>query len=116
MIIDFILYNVMSILFHIIFVILGYIFSKSNLPCLYAAALILPYFHIEDVFMTGFVAEKCKIPRVGVNAYHPSGLHYPEVNPQDTLMHYITPRAKYQIHSVVMFQLFFKNSSTLDMF
>ena len=102
-------------LYHVLFPTLGYIFSRSNLPCLYAAALVLPYFHIEDVFMTGFVAEKCKIPRVGLHGYHPSVINYTEVSPEDTLMHYITPRAKYQIHSVVIFQPFFNNSSTLNM-
>ena len=111
-----ILYHTMYMVFHINSVILGYLFSRSNLPCLYAAALLLPYFHIEDVFMTGFVAEKCKIPRVGFNGYHASVINYTEVNPEDTLMHYITPRAKYQIHSVVIYQLFFKNTSTSNMF
>ena len=101
---------------YIAFVILGYIFSRSNVPCLYAAALLLPYFHIEDVFITGFVAENCKIPRVGVNGFHASAINYTEVNPQDTLMHYITPRAKYQIHSVVIYQLFLKNTNTSNMF
>ena len=56
--------------------------------------------------MTGFVAEQCNITRVGFDGHHPEIINYHQVRPQDTLMHYLTPKAKYQIHTVVVSQLF----------
>ena len=56
--------------------------------------------------MTGFVAEKCSIPRVDLKGFHPEMLNYTQVSPHDTLMHYIKPREKYKIHLVVITQLF----------
>ena len=73
---------------------------------MYAAALSLPYFHIEDVFMTGFVAEKCNISRVNIPSHHPEAIDHTQVNPEDTILHYITPEEKYKIHSVVISQQF----------
>ena len=90
--------------------ITGYIFSRNIFPCLYAAALSLPYFHIEDVFMTGFVAEKCNIPRVNIPSLHPGVTDHSQVRPEDTLLHYITPEEKYKIHSVVISQQFSVNN------
>ena len=40
-----------------------YLVKHSAVPCLYAQALKLPLFHIEDVFITGFVAQKCNLTR-----------------------------------------------------
>ena len=93
------------------FFISGYIFSRNNFACLYAGALTLPYFHIEDVFMTGFVAEKCNIKRVNIPSFHPAAIDHTQVSPEDILLHYITPEEKYKIHSVVIFQQFFANNS-----
>ena len=105
--------NYLSILLFIIFLILGYIFSRRNFPCLYAAALTLPYFHIEDVFMTGFVAEKCKFRRKNIPSFYPAIIDHTQVSPEDTFLHYITPEEKYRIHSVVMYQQFFANDPNL---
>ena len=105
--------NYLSILLFNIFLILGYIFSRSSFPCLYAAALTLPYFHIEDVFMTGFVAEKCKFRRKNIPSFYPAIIDHTQVSPEDTFLHYITPEEKYRIHSVVMYQHFFANDPNL---
>jgi hypothetical protein len=36
----------------------GYILPWWTLPCLYQQSLVLPYFFIEDVFLTGWVGKK----------------------------------------------------------
>ncbi len=40
------------------------------LACLYSACLRLPFFHINDVFVTGFAAEACGVGRVGHEGFH----------------------------------------------
>ena len=92
----------------------GYIFERSGLPCIYAAAITLPYYHIEDVFITGFVAEACKIPRVELTGHHPGRINSTQVKPgTDTLMHYITPQEKYNIHKAVITHMFFSESTPI---
>ena len=39
-----------------------------SLTCLYQEGLKLPYFFIEDVFITGFVADRCLVPKKHVDA------------------------------------------------
>ena len=73
---------------------------------MYAAALTLPYYHIEDVFMTGFVAKACNVQLVGVPGFHPERKDPNQVTAKDILLHYILPDAKYQIHKIVVSQLF----------
>ena len=67
----------------------------------------LPYYFIEDVYMTGFVAEKCSIPRLGVEGFHPEQLKATQVRPNDIQLHYITPTEKHKIHIMVLSYLFF---------
>ena len=43
---------------------LGYVLSRSSAECIYKKALDTPYFHLEDVYVTGFVAQLCKIKRI----------------------------------------------------
>jgi hypothetical protein len=38
----------------------GYILPWSALTCLYQQSLILPYYFIEDVFLTGWIGESIK--------------------------------------------------------
>lgn len=40
-----------------------YILPFGTLECLFGTALVLPYFPINDAFLTGFVAEACQIRR-----------------------------------------------------
>ena len=39
-----------------------------SLTCLYQEGLKLPYFFIEDVFITGFAADRCLVPKKHVDA------------------------------------------------
>ncbi len=41
----------------------GYITTRPAVECIYAEALTLPFFHLEDVFVTGFSAENCGVSR-----------------------------------------------------
>ena len=43
---------------------MGYVLSRSSAECIYKKALETPYFHLEDVYVTGFVAQACKIKRL----------------------------------------------------
>lgn len=45
-----------------------YLFSATGMSlktaqCIYEKSLEVPFFHISNVFMTGFVAQACHIPR-----------------------------------------------------
>ena len=42
----------------------GYVAASAALPCLLRECLRMPFFHIDDVFVTGFAAERCGFPRV----------------------------------------------------
>ena len=48
----------------------GYVTTRPAARCLFNESLNLPFFHLEDVFLTGFAAENCGIPR-----YHSDGFH-----------------------------------------
>ena len=39
----------------------AYVMTRNTAKCLYRAGLQLPFFHLEDVFLTGFSAEACGI-------------------------------------------------------
>ena len=43
---------------------MGYVLSRSSAECIYKKALETPYFHLEDVYVTGFVAQACNIKRL----------------------------------------------------
>ena len=48
----------------------GYVTTRPAARCLFNESMNLPFFHLEDVFLTGFAAENCGIPR-----YHSDGFH-----------------------------------------
>ena len=62
----------------------------------------MPYFHLEDVFLTGFAAEWCDIPRIDSKTFHPQ---YPKIEKfdlkTDLHYHYILSRSKQ-----LMFRMF----------
>ena len=41
----------------------GYVTTRPAAKCLFNESMKLPFFHLEDVFLTGFAAENCAIPR-----------------------------------------------------
>ena len=48
----------------------GYVITQPAAQCLFNESMNLPFYHLEDVFLTGFAAENCGIPR-----YHSEGFH-----------------------------------------
>ena len=44
----------------------GYITTRPAAKCLFDESMNLPFLHLEDVFLTGFAAENCAIPRFKV--------------------------------------------------
>ena len=58
----------------------GYVTTRPAAKCLFSESMKLPFFHLEDVFLTGFAAENCAIPRYGFFKLRPSLLgELPEV-------------------------------------
>ena len=77
----------------------GYLFPWWSVPCLYAESLKTPFFFLEDVFMGGFVAERCLVPRRNMNGFNPMRKDPQSVNPNwDLLMHYMNHNNKFDIH------------------
>ena len=81
----------------------GYLVPWWALPCLYRESQVLPYFFIEDVFIGGFVAERCLVSRNYIPGYSPLGPEKPEaVKPnEDVLLHYVDHNLKHNIHRVI---------------
>ena len=73
----------------------GYVMSKLAAQCLYQEGLKLPYFHLEDVFVTGFAAQSCHIKRIHNKGFHPynEGKHVVKSS-NDILYHYIDEKGK----------------------
>ena len=65
----------------------GYLMSKGAAHCLYQSALNLPYFFLEDVFLTGFAAENCRIPRYHCTGFQLELKNIKYVKESDVLVH-----------------------------
>ena len=65
----------------------GYLMSKEAAHCLYQSALNLPYFFLEDVFVTGFAAENCRIPRYHCTGFQVELENLNDVKETDVLVH-----------------------------
>jgi hypothetical protein len=73
----------------------GYVMSRTTAECLLEEGLKLPYFHLEDVFVTGFAAEKCNVQRIHHTGFHPSEMKRHKTNcANDILYHYIDTPGK----------------------
>ena len=81
----------------------GYLVPWWALPCLYRESQVLPYFFIEDVFISGFVAERCILTRMYIPGHSPLGPEDPEeVKPEeDLLLHYVDHNLKHNVHRVI---------------
>ena len=70
--------------------------------CLYRAALLLPFFHLNDVFLTGFCADLCRVPRIhnwlGVS---PEGRPVETVSQLDVFIHYVGEEDKGRIWRIL---------------
>jgi hypothetical protein len=65
-------------------------------------SLRLPYFFIEDVFVGGFLAERCNAFRVDLPGYYPGGKEADNATfDADVLIHYVDHDAKHNIHRII---------------
>ena len=78
----------------------GYVTTRDAATCLYAKALDLPFFHIEDVFMS-FAAERCKIPRYHCPGFHNSRVPLKQVKPSDILWTDLRSNEMESMHQLV---------------
>ena len=46
-----------------------YIMTYTGAQCLLRKSMDVLFYHLEDVYMTGFVAEACKIPRINMPGF-----------------------------------------------
>ena len=80
-------------------------FSRSILPCLYQESFNLPYFFIEDVFIGGFAADRCYLPKQNLTGYSPIGK--PEGDEayfdDDLVIHYVDHMAKFNYHRSITY-------------
>ena len=78
----------------------SYILPMSTARCLYDAAMKIPYFHLEDVFTTGFAAEMCGVPRCHMKGFYNFKIDLKK-NPFDFkheyTRHYVPPNEQIEI-------------------
>ena len=80
----------------------GYVVPWWALPCLYQESLNVPYFFIEDVFIGGFVAERCNAERKNLPGYSPLGKVSDESSfDKDLLIHYVDHDMKHNVHRII---------------
>ena len=73
----------------------AYIMTRSTAKCLHAAAMRIPYLHMEDVFITGMAAQLCGIPRCHIEGFEPMRIYSPERQfdfGADYIFHYLWPQ------------------------
>ena len=71
----------------------GYVTTRPAAQCLYENALHLPFFHLEDVFLTGFAAENCVISRFHCDGFHPQAVRFTDLKETDILWHYLSGKS-----------------------
>ena len=65
-------------------------------------SLNLPYFFIEDVYMGGFVADRCLVPKKEPPGFSPGRKEVAEVKADfDLLIHYMDHEYKFNVHKVI---------------
>lgn len=72
----------------------GYVMSRSAANCLYSEALKLPFFHLEDVLVTGFAGEACGIQRRHHNGFRHLPVKLHRIKSTDLMLHYLNFKAK----------------------
>ena len=76
----------------------GYIMSRASAECLYQEGLKLPFFHLEDVFLTGFAAQNCQIQKIHHKGFH--HLQKKKINySRDILIHYVDTAKKLNFYN-----------------
>ena len=82
----------------------GYLTTRPAAQCLYNASLHLPFFHLEDVFLTGFAAENCAIPRFHSDSFHPNTIPFGDLKESDIVWHYLNIKALNNMHKIFMYE------------
>ena len=81
----------------------GYVTTRPAAKCLFNEAMHLPFLHLEDVFLTGFAAENCAIPRFNTNGFHPHDINFGDLNEEDILWHYFDTKSVTHMHRIFMY-------------
>ena len=81
----------------------GYVTTRPAAKCLFNESMHLPFFHLEDVFLTGFAAENCAIPRFHTNSFHPFGVKFADLKEEDILWHYLNTKSVTHMHRIFMY-------------
>lgn len=79
------------------------------------ASLSLPYFHINDVFLTGFARSLCKMPLVNAQSFF-SGKIDASWDPAQILYHGVKPKAMTEVHEVSLTNPVLINKSLYSFF
>ena len=80
-----------------------YLFSFAQVPCLYSAALSTPLVHLEDVFVSGILAQRCGVERVNDRTVFPGNTFNCKLNLTNfSLVHYKRNRAKERLYEQMM--------------
>lgn len=82
----------------------GYVTTRPAARCLFNASMQLPFFHLEDVFLTGFAAENCAIPRFHSDGFHPNAVHFADLKETDILWHYLSIKSLNHMHRIFMYE------------
>ena len=70
----------------------GYVMTRQTSRCLYLAVKEIPFFHLEDVYVTGFAAEMCDVPRIHVDGFDNFGEALHHLEKRYYTIHYTTPQ------------------------
>jgi len=81
----------------------GYVTTRPAAKCLFNESMKLPFFHLEDVFLTGFAAENCAIPRFHTDGFHPNAVHFADLKEEDILWHYLNTKSVTHMHRIFMY-------------
>ena len=92
----------------------GYFIPWWALSCIYQESFQLPYFFIEDVFVSGWIADRCLVPKQHLDGFQVSGTKQPiaEIDKNSQLMfHYVYQDFKHQLHRRLMEEYAFESTS-----
>ena len=60
--------------------------------CIYREVLGLPFFHLEDVLLTGFAAQECRLPVLHHKGFRSEHTTVTDISGEHILMHYVNGR------------------------
>lgn len=81
----------------------GFVTTRPACKCLYDTALVTPFFHLEDVFLTGIVAEKCSIPRENSAQFNFLYTYISDLKENDILWHYLGLNSLRYMHRIFFY-------------